>query len=130
MSERGIDFVTVVHKLVGVAWLVAVILMAFTLTPDTWYVARNIAVGCALATIALGIVYGIWTEYGFARNVWVNAKWILAVIIGAGAVYSYREPNLPGAFWVFILQFLLFAASIGIGISLERDRHARSNMAS
>jgi hypothetical protein len=124
IADKGVDGVTTLHKLVGVGWLASGIAMIFG-GPGLWYPAATSALACACLTLAIGLVYGFWTDYGFIQHYWVVVKWALG-IVSSGAAILVVSNHLPRAAWALLLvstQLVLGVASIGLGVYLERRRH-------
>jgi hypothetical protein len=118
LGTGAIDALTVVHKLVALAWAIAVIL---PLTGQNAPAYGRIALVAAGATLAIGLVYSVFSDYGFFRNRWMVAKWALFLVAG-GALLSRAYVPAPV---VGVIQLLAFASSAGLGGYLERSRHAK-----
>jgi hypothetical protein len=134
INDRSMDVLTIVHKLIAAAWVVATIgLLVHGMSamrssrpfkPDLDSSFLLIGVVTAMATVVIGVLYGTLTDYGFVRNPWVAAKWALtltAILAGAAAVWA--DASAGTAVVCMAGQIVAFVAAIGIGVSLERSRH-------
>lgn len=84
----------IVHILFFVMWigggltLISVMLLALPSVPDDIYMKFRsmqviddfIIIPGALGSLATGLFYGIWTNWGFFRHKWLIVKWILTVV--------------------------------------------------
>ena len=53
------------------------------------YVDMKLVAICAMLTFLTGIVYGVFTEWGFFKYPWIFIKWIITIIvIYTGAIFS------------------------------------------
>jgi uncharacterized BrkB/YihY/UPF0761 family membrane protein len=143
MSPKATDRLTIVHKLVGVVWIVAAIgtvVLALPLTssgvaaaavPARWQAVKLWETGGDIAgtlTLLIGIVYGVWTVHGFFGRGLVLAKWVVfAAILAIGGFFV--EPALqahaaPTVVWSMVAELVGLGISIGLGVVIERMRHA------
>jgi hypothetical protein len=125
LGNKGTDFLTVAHKLIALAWVVATVallLRAGSAEPaPAWEWTASAA---AVTTLVVGTLYGLLTTYGFVRNRWVTVKWLLtlfALAAGAAAVGGGISARLTLA--CRAAQLAAFVAAGAIGICLERSRH-------
>ena len=101
LSPQGIKILKIIHLLLAGIWIggaVALTLLLFALSPDDahgmyiksralqliddWMIIPG-AVGCFLT----GLVYAIWTKWGFFKHHWITVKWVLTVaMIAFGTV--------------------------------------------
>lgn len=62
----------------------------FIIAPLVPELYRQIILPAALFTIAQGLVYGFFTEWGFFKHRWVTLKWVFTILlitlIGVGAI--------------------------------------------
>ena len=94
LKPNGVKLLKVFHLLFAIMWIcgaIALILGMYIATADTgdelymklrmlqviddWIIIPG-ANGCLLT----GIIYGIWTNWGFFKYRWLTVKWILTVI--------------------------------------------------
>jgi len=93
LSGNGIKILKILHLLFASMWFiggVCMILLLATITPqeshemymravilkqiDDWIIIPG-----ATSTLVTGIVYGIWTNWGFFRHRWITVKWIMTI---------------------------------------------------
>ncbi len=92
LNPTGSKILKIIHIILSSMWVggaICLTLVLFCITPDgdgvyTWSLALKIiddfaiipgAVGCLL----VGVVYGIFTKWGFFRHAWLIVKWVLTV---------------------------------------------------
>lgn len=95
LKGNGIKVLKMVHLLLAVMWIgggLAMMLLLLTTSPqeshemymrslalkliDDWLIVPG-----AIGLLLTGIVYGIWTNWGFFKHKWITIKWILAVFM-------------------------------------------------
>lgn len=136
VGDKATDALTIVHKLTAVAWVVATIGILVPITSSVGFLEpfapkkvtafEIAAIAAAITTVAVGVVYGVWTTYGFVRNSWVGAKWALtlsAALAGAAVIRGGISAGMALA--CTVAQLVAFACAIAIGVFLERRRHGR-----
>lgn len=109
LGAKGMKVLKSIHLLLVMMWTVGMIAMAilFLLQPesgDELYMTLNIilfidlalVIPGALLTILVGIIYGVFTNWGFFRHRWITAKWIVSVAIILVGTY-YFSPHLENA---------------------------------
>jgi len=93
-GSTGIDWLKVIHLILVSMWvgggisLVLVFWLAHPSTGDELYgvnlsmkiIDDFIIIPGALGSVFIGIVYGIWTKWGFFRHRWITVKWILTML--------------------------------------------------
>ncbi|MDU1904583.1 MAG: DUF2269 family protein [Dysgonomonas sp.] len=93
LSPRGIKILKIVHLFFAILWIgggIALLTILFSVTPETGdelYMKSRIVqivddyliIPGAMASLLIGIVYGVWTNWGFFKHNWLIAKWILTV---------------------------------------------------
>jgi hypothetical protein len=137
LAENSVDLLTVAHKLIGAAWVVCAIVVLVFVVPVRagggdamlWsriVLVQRIAAYCSVATLLVGFAYGIWTTWGFFRYRQVVGKWVL--FLGAtafnGPTIIYARAHLAGPIIALTLaELVVLAASMGLGVYLERARH-------
>ena len=69
----------------------------------------QLVANCAVFTLVIGLIYSIFTHWGFIQQPWIVIKWIISVfVIGTGVAYSsnYLEQltAMAGQFGLAALQ--------------------------
>ena len=109
LNANGMKVLKSCHLLLVMMWVVGVIAMAilFLLRPesgDELYMTLRIilfidwalVIPGALLTVVVGIIYGLFTNWGFFKHRWIIVKWIVSVtIIFVGTFYF--SPHLEHA---------------------------------
>ncbi|MDR2533722.1 MAG: hypothetical protein LBC81_02945 [Tannerellaceae bacterium] len=91
LSKRGYQILKILHILTAGAWIGAVITaIALLLTLKGEYLARDLEVilfidlalfiPCALATLLTGLVYSIFTQWGFVKHWWIIVKYLITLL--------------------------------------------------
>ena len=96
ISPRGMKLMRVIHIVAAQIWFGAVIcifgfaLYCFNntaveqflvLAPMIPELYKMVVLPAAIACILQGIIYGIFSPWGFVKFKWVLAKWILAILV-------------------------------------------------
>jgi hypothetical protein len=97
----------------------------------------------ALVCVIQGIIYGIFTQYGFIKYKWIIAKWVLTIFViictgigGIGQIFSiigkinYGEINVltmndGKLFFVFIIGQIIFLSTMTI-ISIIKPKNKKT----
>lgn len=133
INERATDALTLVHKFVGVAWLVAALATLLFVVPGgdiAWErvtLFGRIASAASVVTLVLGFDYALFTVWGFLGSRWLVAKWALYLVAVASSGYAIRATREQDGGLVItlaVLQVVMLAAAMGLGVYLERSRHA------
>ena len=93
LSGNGIKILKILHLIFASMWLiggVCMILLLTTITPqeshemymlavilkqiDDWIIVPG-----AMSCLVTGIVYGVWTNWGFFKHRWITVKWVMTV---------------------------------------------------
>jgi len=94
LGTTGVKVLKIVHLLLAVMWIggaMAMVLIAFVSDPSTGdelYMRSRIMqiiddyliIPGAMGNILIGVVYGVWTNWGFFKQRWITVKWILTII--------------------------------------------------
>jgi hypothetical protein len=109
LDAKGMKVLKSCHLLLAMIWAVGVIAMAilFLLKPesgDELYMTLEIilfidwalVVPGALLTVLVGIIYGVFTNWGFFKHRWITVKWIVSVVIILVGTF-YFSPHLEHA---------------------------------
>lgn len=101
LGSKGIKVLKSCHLLFVMIWVVGVIAMAVInlIKPQSGdemymvlYVNRIIddalVIPGAMLTVITGVIYGMFTKWGFFKHRWITVKWIISVfVIIAGTFY-------------------------------------------
>lgn len=93
LSPKGIKILKIVHLFFAILWIgggIALLVILFGVNPtsgDELYMKSRIIqlvddlliVPGALGSLLIGIIYGVWTNWGFFKHRWVTVKWIVTV---------------------------------------------------
>lgn len=94
LKSNGTKILKILHLLVVMTWTVSIIAMWVLswITYDTGqelfmyykcmvWIDRLLTVPAAIASIATGIVYGLFTPWGFFKQRWIIVKWMVCGIV-------------------------------------------------
>lgn len=142
ISGKGIDVVTVVHKLVAVVWVIAALVVLVLVVQvarssangvgGTWariVTFQMIAAWCSVPMLIVGLVYGLATTWGFGilRHRWLLAKWALflaATGFGGSSISASRTHSASTAIALTAAELVVLVAAGALGMFLERSRHS------
>lgn len=136
IGDKGTDVLTLVHKLVGLAWVIAVAAMLVFVWPGLSSKAvewtrlatlARVASTASVATLVLALLYGLASVWGFFGSRWLLAKWALylvAVSASGYAVRATREETTGTLAALAAVQLVSLLVSMVVGVHLERARHA------
>lgn len=93
LSSRGVKILKIIHLFFAILWIgggIALLVVLFGINPmngDELYMKSRIIqliddcliIPGALASLFIGIVYGIWTNWGFFKHRWITVKWVVTV---------------------------------------------------
>lgn len=93
LSSKGIKILKIIHLFFAVLWIgggIALLVVLFGINPmngDELYMKSRIIqliddcliIPGALASFFIGIVYGMWTNWGFFKYKWITVKWVVTV---------------------------------------------------
>lgn len=93
LSSKGIKILKIIHLFFAVLWIgggIALLVVLFGINPmngDELYMKSRIIqliddcliIPGALASFFIGIVYGIWTNWGFFKHRWITVKWVVTI---------------------------------------------------
>lgn len=93
LGSQGVKILKIIHLFFAVLWiggaiaLLAVLFFAQPATGDELYMASRISqiiddfliIPGAIASFFIGIVYGVWTNWGFFKHRWLIVKWIVTI---------------------------------------------------
>ncbi|KAA6340389.1 hypothetical protein EZS27_011730 [termite gut metagenome] len=94
-TEKWVKILKIVHLLFAFMWIgggISIILLLLTISPqeshelymrsliikliDDWLIIPG-----ALGIVIIGIIYGIWTNWGFFKYKWIIVKWTLTILM-------------------------------------------------
>jgi uncharacterized membrane protein len=97
LKRKGMQWLRVLHILSVSTWFGAVVAIGslayvcffqlneadfLTIAPLVPELYRKVVLPAAIFTIVQGIIYAIFTDWGFAKYKWVLFKWILVLLVG------------------------------------------------
>lgn len=111
LNPLGIKILKIIHLFFAVLWIgggIALLVVLFSVTPlngDELYMKSRILqiiddfliIPGAITSFFIGIVYGIWTNWGFFKHRWITAKWIVTVaqiLFGTFALGPWINENV------------------------------------
>jgi hypothetical protein len=138
MESKNVDRLTTAHKLIGAAWAVCAIAVlvlvvpAVTASRDPGFWSRvvifqRVAAYCSVATLVIGVVYGLWSSWGFVRYRQLILKWVLflaATALNGPTITLAREGSALPVVALTAAEIVVLGACMAIGVFLERARHA------
>lgn len=102
LNAKGMKVLKTCHLLLVMIWVVGVIAMAilFLQRPksgDELYMTLKIilfidwvlVIPGALLTVVVGIIYGIFTNWGFFKHRWIIVKWIVSIVVILVGTFYY-----------------------------------------
>lgn len=111
LSPKGLKVLKTLHIIFAMVWTcgaIAMILITFVAdaqSADELYMKNNILliidnwliITGAITSLVIGIVYGVFTNWGFFKHRWIVVKWIITVIeiaFGTFASHPWLTENL------------------------------------
>ena len=93
LGPTGVKTLKIAHLLFAILWIgggIALITLLFTTHPTTGeelFVRSRVLqiiddymiIPGAIATLLIGFIYGIWTNWGFFKHHWVSVKWVFTI---------------------------------------------------
>jgi hypothetical protein len=141
LGGKSIGAVTILHKLVALVWVASVIAVLVLVVPmahssaggagSVWAsvgTLGSVASTSSVVMLLIGLVYGIWTPWGFIRNRWVIAKWVLFLLAtGAGgpSISAAVAHSTGAVIALTAVELVALLAAGGIGIFLDRSWRSR-----
>lgn len=94
LSPQGVKILKMFHLFFAILWIgggLALVILFFSVNPangDELYMKSRIVqiiddyliIPGAMASLLIGIIYGIWTNWGFFKYKWIIVKWIMTVL--------------------------------------------------
>lgn len=136
VGDRGTYALTLLHKLAGLAWVVAAVAVLVLTVPPlasgqvAWSLVAAFGRAGAIAsvlTLALALGYGVLTVWGFVGSRWLIVKWalyLLAVAASGYAIRATREESVTTVVLLTAIQLPALVTAIGVGVFLNRSRQA------
>ncbi len=115
LGPQGIKVLKIVHLFFAVLWiggaigLLAILFLANPTNGDELYMSSRISqivddflvIPGAIGSFFIGIVYGVWTNWGFFKHRWLVVKWIVTVaqiLFGTFALGPWIDRNVEIAY--------------------------------
>lgn len=94
LSPRGVKILKIFHLFFAVLWIgggIALVILFFSVNPvngDELYMKSRIIqiiddfliIPGAMASLLIGVIYGVWTNWGFFKHKWLIFKWVMTII--------------------------------------------------
>ncbi|WP_029902185.1 DUF2269 family protein [Prevotella sp. 10(H)] len=94
LGAKGLKNLKMLHLFLAIMWIggaMAMTILAFTGKPktgDELYMFSRILqiiddyliIPGAMGNILIGVVYGVWTKWGFFKQNWLTVKWIITIV--------------------------------------------------
>jgi len=114
LGANGMKVLKIVHLFCAFLWIgggLSMTLLLLTTSPQESHemYMRSIALQMiddwliipgAIACLLTGVVYGVWTKWGFFKHNWITVKWILTVLMilfGTFAMGPWVNDNVYNA---------------------------------
>lgn len=111
LGSQGIKILKIIHLFFAVLWiggaiaLLTVLFFSQPTTGDELYMTSRILqivddfliIPGAIASFFIGIIYGVWTNWGFFKHRWLVVKWIVTVaqiLFGTFALGPWVDRNV------------------------------------
>lgn len=93
LGPTGVKTLKIAHLLFAILWIgggIALITILFTTQPTTGeelfirsrvlqIIDDYMIIPGAMATLVTGLVYSIWTNWGFFKHNWISVKWVFTI---------------------------------------------------
>ncbi|WP_291860421.1 hypothetical protein [Marinilabilia sp.] len=93
LKKQGLKILKMVHLFLVVMWIggaTSLLLVLFFVYPETGdelfmksriiqVIDDFIIIPGAMGNLLIGIVYGVWSGFGFFKHYWITVKWVLTV---------------------------------------------------
>ena len=93
LGSKGLKRLKMLHLFCAVMWIggaIALCLTLFLTTPENGSAAYMrslvlkiiddyIIIPGAVGNLLVGVIYGVWTKWGFFKQRWITVKWVLTV---------------------------------------------------
>lgn len=94
LSPKGMKTLKVIHLILIMMWTIGVVMMCllywkpvssgleFLYNQETaMFIDYTLVIPGALLAVVTGIIYGIFTKWGFFKFRWITVKWILGILV-------------------------------------------------
>lgn len=115
LGSQGVKILKIFHLFFAILWIgggIALVLIFFSVNPingDELYMRSRIIqiiddfliIPGAMGSLLIGIVYGVWTNWGFFKYKWIIFKWILTIaqiLFGTFILGPWVNENVEIAF--------------------------------
>ena len=94
LGPTGVKILKIIHLFFAILWIgggLALIALLFTTSPTSGgelllrsrvlqIVDNYMIIPGAMMSLVTGLVYSIWTNWGFFKHNWITVKWVLTVV--------------------------------------------------
>lgn len=94
LGPKGVKYLKILHLFLAIMWIggaLAMSILALTSKPETGdelymfsrmlqIIDDYLIIPGAMGNILIGVVYGIWTKWGFFKHRWLTVKWVLTIV--------------------------------------------------
>ena len=94
LNPQGVKILKMFHLFFAILWIgggLALVILFFSVNPangDELYMKSRVIqiiddyliIPGAMASLFIGVIYGIWTNWGFFKYRWLIVKWIMTVV--------------------------------------------------
>ena len=94
LSPQGVKILKMLHILFAFSWIIGasgMILVSIVSAPktgDELYMSARViqilddyfVIGGAFGSLLTGLIYSIWTNWGFTKHKWISVKWIMTIL--------------------------------------------------
>lgn len=94
LSSQGVKVLKMFHLLFAILWIgggLALTIVLFSVQPETGdelYMKSRILqiiddfliIPGAMVSFLIGVIYGVWTNWGFFKHKWITVKWIMTLL--------------------------------------------------
>lgn len=107
LNAKGMKVLKVFHLLFVMIWLVGIISMwvLSLLTPASGgelsmqmasilWIDHTLTIPGAMLTVVTGVIYGLFTNWGFFKHGWLTCKWIVSVLVILVGTFFFHPSSL------------------------------------
>jgi len=129
MTSFQMKVMKIIHLVAASLWLggivsVTIVLIGsdtFEAASQAYLFAMSLVLTLELATIIpsslvlllTGLLFGLFTNWGFLKNRWIAAKWLITILIVAASVINYF---LPGGILFCLIQLAVILTLFTISV--------------
>jgi hypothetical protein len=137
LEDKGVNALSIVHKVIGALWFVCALVVLVFVMPlaggavrgaafwDRVILVQRVAAYCSVATLLVGLAYGLWTYWGFARYPRVIGKWalfLLATALNGPTIVFGRSHSAVPILALTAAELVVLGISAGLGSYLAQGR--------